>query len=130
MLTGVHFLLTYNCNFECEHCFVYSRPGAGGTFTIGRVRDVLDELTRLGTIEKVFFEGGEPALYYSTMLEGVRLSLARGFATGIVTNAYWAVSGEDADLWLRPLVRQRERRRAALRRRDGGHAGQARARGR
>ncbi len=26
-----------------------------------------------------------------------------GFKTGLVTNAYWATSEEDAELWLRPL---------------------------
>lgn len=106
MLTGVHFLLTLNCNFECDHCFLFSRPGAGCTFTIGRIRNLLDELKKTGTIESVCFEGGEPALYYSTMLEGIRLARERGFSAGIVTNAYWAVSDEDAELWLRPLAEQ------------------------
>lgn len=103
MLTGVHFLTTYSCNFECDHCFLYSRPGAGGTFTIEQVREILDEAARLGTIETVFFEGGEPMLYYPLVLAGMDLARERGFASGIVTNAYWATSREDALLWLRPL---------------------------
>lgn len=41
MLTGIHFLLTYACNFECDHCFVYGGPRAKGTFTVGQVRDAL-----------------------------------------------------------------------------------------
>jgi MoaA/NifB/PqqE/SkfB family radical SAM enzyme len=105
MLSGLHFLLTYACNFECDHCFVYSRPGAKGTFTITQIRDVLAELVRLGTVDTVYFEGGEPALYYATLCEGIRVARDMGFKAGIVTNSYWAVSDEDAELWLRPLAR-------------------------
>lgn len=28
MLTGVHLLLTYTCNFACDHCFLYCGPEA------------------------------------------------------------------------------------------------------
>jgi hypothetical protein len=37
------------------------------------------------------------------MLEGIRLARERGFNAGVVTNAYWAVSEQDAEAWLRPL---------------------------
>jgi len=103
MLTGVHFLLTYACTAECDDCFVYSGPGAKGTFTLGRLRNVLDELVKIGTVKWVYFEGGEPFMFYPLMVEGIRLSRDMGFKTGIVTNAYWATSEEDAELWLRPF---------------------------
>ena len=79
-------------------------PGAKGTFTIGKIRDALAELVRLGTVDTVYFEGGEPALYYATMLAGIRAARDLGFKTGIVTNSYWATSDEDAELWLKPLA--------------------------
>lgn len=99
-----HFLLTYACNLECDHCFVYSSPRAEGTFSRGRIRQVLHELSELGTVEWVYFEGGEPFLFYPVMVEAIRLARARGFRAGIVTNGYWATSVEDADLWLHPLA--------------------------
>ena len=105
MLTGVHFLLSYACTYECEHCFVHSSPRAGGTFTVTQVRQALRQLPEVGTIKRVYFEGGEPFLFYPVMLEGVRLARRLGFSVGIVTNAYWANSGADARLWLRPLKR-------------------------
>jgi hypothetical protein len=37
------------------------------------------------------------------MCEGIRIAGGMGFKTGIVTNAYWAESEEDAELWLKPL---------------------------
>ena len=103
MLTGVHFLLTYTCNMECDHCFVYSSPKAKGTFTLNQIRKVLDELIKIGTIEWVYFEGGEPFMFYPLMLEGIKLARDSGFKTGVVTNAYFATSEEDVELWFNPL---------------------------
>ncbi|MCH8069338.1 MAG: hypothetical protein IID16_08765 [Candidatus Marinimicrobia bacterium] len=103
MLTQIHFLLTYTCNYQCDHCFLYSGPNAQGTFTINQLRKVFDEIPKIGTIEKVYFEGGESFLYYPLLLEGIRIANDMGLKTGIVTNAYWATSVEDAELWLKPL---------------------------
>jgi hypothetical protein len=103
MLTGIHFLLTYMCNLKCDHCFVYSGPDAKGTFTLSQIRKVLDEATKIGTIKWIYFEGGEPFLFYPLMLEGIKIARSMGFKTGVVTNAYYATSEEDAELWLLPL---------------------------
>ncbi len=103
MLTGIHFLLTYMCNLECDHCFVYSGPNAKGTFTLSQIREVLDEATKIGTIKWIYFEGGEPFLFYPLMLEGIKIARTMGFKIGVVTNAYYATSEEDTELWLRPL---------------------------
>lgn len=103
MLKGIHFLLSYKCDSECDHCFVYSSPQAKGTFTLNQIKRVFDELTKIQTIEWVYFEGGEPFLFYPLMCEGIRIAGGMAFKTGIVTNAYWAESEEDAELWLKPL---------------------------
>ena len=103
MLAGIHFLLSYKCDLECDHCFVYSSPGAKGTFTLGQMKEVFNELGELGTVKSVYFEGGEPFLFYPLMYEGIRIARSMGFKAGIVTNAYWATSEEDAQLWLKPL---------------------------
>jgi len=104
MLRGIHFLLTYACNFECDHCFLCCGPNSEGTFTLKQVKQVLAEATKVGTMEWVYFEGGEPFLFYPLMVEGVKIARDIGFKTGIVTNAYWATSEEDAALWLKPLA--------------------------
>jgi MoaA/NifB/PqqE/SkfB family radical SAM enzyme len=103
MLTGIHFLLTYACNFECDHCFLFCGPRAEGTFTLNQIEKVLDEAIKIGTVKWIYFEGGEPFLYYPLMLESIRCVRTRGFEIGIVTNAYWATSSEDAAIWLKPL---------------------------
>lgn len=104
MLTGIHILLTYTCNFECDHCFLYCSPRVGGTFTLNELRQIVNEAKEIGTIEWIYFEGGEPFLYYPLMLKGIELSREAGFKAGVVTNAYGAISDEDADLWLRPMA--------------------------
>ena len=104
MLTGLHLLLTYRCTHRCDHCFVHSGPGAPGTFTLDQVRRTLAEAVRVGTVERVYYEGGEPFLYYPLLLEGLRAARESGFEVGVVTNAYWAETEEDAEIWLRPLA--------------------------
>ncbi len=103
MLTGIHFLLTYRCTFECDHCFLFGSPNAQGTFTFIQVKQVLDEAARLGTIRRVYFEGGESMLFYPLLLAGIRAARKLGFEVGIVTNGYFATCVEDAELWLGPL---------------------------
>jgi MoaA/NifB/PqqE/SkfB family radical SAM enzyme len=103
MLTGLHFLLTYMCNSECDHCFVYSSPRAQGTFTLSQIRNLLDEAVKIGTIEWIYFEGGEPFLFYPVMLEGIKMARSRGFQAGVVTNAYFATDDDDIEIWLKPL---------------------------
>lgn len=104
MLKQIHFLLTYTCNYECDHCFLFSGPKARGTFTISQIEQVLAEAGKLGTVEWIYFEGGEPFLYYPIMVQGLRLARDMGFQTGVVTNCYWATAHEDAALWLGPII--------------------------
>ena len=104
MLTGVHFLLTYKCTFECDHCFLYCGPNAEGVFTIDQIENVLGQMRDTGSVDTAYFEGGEPFMYYPLMLESLRLAKSMGFKAGVVTNAYWAESDRDAKLWLKPLA--------------------------
>jgi hypothetical protein len=102
-LTGLHFLLTYECTYECDHCFVWGSPFQSGTMTLGKIRHILSQAEDVGTIKWIYFEGGEPFLYYPILLEAVRESAMRGFQVGLVTNIYWAKEVEDALTWLSPF---------------------------
>jgi hypothetical protein len=103
-LSGLHLLLTYECNFECDHCFVWGGPDQAGTMTAATVDRILQEADRLGTIEWIYFEGGEPFLQYELLCSGVEQARQKGFRVGIVTNAFWAASEEEAANRLRPLA--------------------------
>lgn len=103
MLTGLHFLLTYQCLFECDHCFLYCGPHMSGTFTLDQIEDAIEQGIAAG-IETVYVEGGEPFLYYPLMLETLRIARRRRLKCGVVTNCYWATAARDVELWLAPLV--------------------------
>ena len=103
-LSGLHLLLTYECNYECDHCFVWGAPSQRGTMTVESVKHILAQATALGTIEWIYFEGGEAFLHYPILCSGIAEAGKHGFKVGIVTNAYWATSDADAMKWLEPLA--------------------------
>ena len=103
MLNGIHFLLSYMCNYECDHCFLYCSPDSKGTFTLKQIHQVLDEAVKIKTVTWIYWEGGEPFLFYPLLLESMKLAKKRGFKNGIVTNSYWATDTNDAKLWLKPI---------------------------
>lgn len=102
-ISSLHLLLTYECNYECEHCFTWGSPLNRGTMTLKDIRTILKQAEEMGTIKKVSYEGGEPFLYYPVLVQGVDEASRLGFDVEIVTNAYWAIASEDSLLWLRPL---------------------------
>ena len=95
-LTGLHFLLSYQCTFECDHCFVWGSPWQSGTMTLALIDLALGQARETGTIDWIYFEGGEPFLYYPVMLKGIAKAREMGFHVGIVSNSYWATAEEDA----------------------------------
>jgi len=64
----------------------------------------LDEAQKIGTVEWIFYEGGEPFLYFPLLNESIKRASLKGFKVGVVTNAYGAISEQDAELWLKPLA--------------------------
>jgi len=102
-LSGIHILLTYQCTFECEHCFVWGSPWQTGTLTLEQIQVILEQAQKAG-VSSIYFEGGEPFLYYALMVRGVEIAHEMGFSVGIVSNGYWAHTPEDARLWLEPLA--------------------------
>jgi len=72
--------------------------------TFRQIGELLNEAKRLGTVRWVWFEGGEPFLYYKIMLKGLGKAAEMGFKLGVLSNAYWATCFEDALEWLRPLA--------------------------
>lgn len=102
-LNGLHILLTYQCTYECDHCFVWGSPRQKGTLTLEQIENILHQAMDAG-VTSIYFEGGEPFLYYAVLTKAVRRAADMGFSVGIVSNAYWATSIADAEEWLRPFV--------------------------
>ena len=103
-LSGLHLLMTYECNFECDHCFVWGGPSNGGSMTDETLEHILGQAEKLGTIEWIYFEGGEPSLDYEQLCSAVHMARERGFRTGIVSNACWATTQAEALQWLQPFA--------------------------
>ena len=104
-LKAVHFLLTYKCDLECDHCFVWGDSQAKGTFTLKQIKNTLAEAQKLKTVNSVSIEGGEPFLYYPIMVKTAEEAADLGFRVEILTNCYWATCLEDASEWLMPLTK-------------------------
>lgn len=89
-------------NWVVSHCFIAHSHihsayptllNNGGHDETHRIAHPLDLL-----------RGWRAILFYQVLLGAVREVSAAGFRVGIVTNAYWATSLEDALEWLRPFV--------------------------
>src|SRR5512140_3564229 len=102
-LEGLHILLTYQCTYECDHCFVWGSPRQAGVLNLEQIEDILQQAREAG-VTSIYFEGGEPFLYYAVLVRAVHKAADMGFSVGIVSNAYWATSIADAEEWLRPLL--------------------------
>ena len=103
-LTGLHLLLTYQCTFQCDHCFVWGSPWNKGVMNLDQLHQILTQAREVESVKWIYFEGGEPFLYYPLLMRGVQMATAMGFHVGIVSNAYWATTVEDALVWLRPFA--------------------------
>ncbi|HJW84777.1 MAG TPA: hypothetical protein VJ754_10775, partial [Anaerolineae bacterium] len=83
---------------------MWGSPWQSGTMTLAQVRQILSQAAGLATVDSIYFEGGEPFLYYGLLLRAVQMASQMGFQVGIVSNAYWATSVEDAIECLKPLA--------------------------
>jgi hypothetical protein len=72
--------------------------------SLENVREILSQAKELRTLDWIYFEGGEPFLYYPVLIGGVREASRLGFRVGVLSNCYWATTIEDALEWLRPLA--------------------------
>ena len=45
-LSGLHLLLTYKCNYECDHCFVWGGPSQKGTMAVDIIAGGPAEIVR------------------------------------------------------------------------------------
>ena len=102
-LSQLHLLLNYECNYECDHCFVWGGPSQGGIMTMDTIGHILDQAVKLGSIEWIYFEGGEPSLHYELLCSGIHLARQHGFRVGLVSNASWARTESEALAWLKPF---------------------------
>ncbi len=95
-LTGIHFLITYGCSAECDHCFIWGSPRRQSGMTVEQVEEFLDEVVSLGTVTGVCAEGGESFTRYDVVVHFLGAATRRGLNASALTNASWVESREQA----------------------------------
>ena len=104
MVRKLHILLTYNCTLRCKHCYVFSDQRAPGKISLSQVSHFLNDGQKLGSLEWVYFGGGEPFTQYPMLLKAVQRARKLGYRVGVETNGYFARTEEAALRLLRPLA--------------------------
>ena len=89
-------LTTRQCTAACDHCCIGSSPRATQAIPVERIRRLIEEATRVPSIELIGFTGGECFLLGKALDELVGLASSYGFRTRVITNAYWAVNDSAA----------------------------------
>lgn len=95
-LTGIHFLITYGCSAECDHCFIWGTPRRSSAMSVEQVDSFLDQVQAVGTVTGVCAEGGESFTRYDVVVHFLRAATARGLTASALTNASWVESRAQA----------------------------------
>jgi len=96
-LQGIHFLITYGCSSECDHCFIWGTPKRDAGMTPDLVDEFLEEVLSLGTVTEVCGDGGESFTNYDVLLYFLRRATELGLSASALTNATWVSSREEAE---------------------------------
>ncbi len=83
---------TRRCTAECDHCCVGAGPRATCAITVERIHRLIDEATRVPSLELIGFTGGECFLLGEGLDELVGHAKANRFTTRVISNGYWAVN--------------------------------------
>ncbi|MGN0855699.1 MAG: radical SAM protein [Kiritimatiellia bacterium] len=87
------FYLTYDCNLQCEHCYMYAQKRRGAPLTVAEYSDIFASL-RGGGVDEATFSGGEP-LMRKDFWEIISASHENGLTSKVFSNGtLWT----DADI--------------------------------
>ncbi|TJX12833.1 radical SAM protein [Tissierella creatinini] len=101
---SLNLILTYKCNYECDHCISNCSPSREETMKIYQAKEYIDKVVSTTNVNQIGYTGGEPFLYYEMLKELIGYSYNEyGIAGGVVTNCFWAKSEKEADHKLEEL---------------------------
>ena len=96
-LKGISFILTYQCNLDCAHCFFSHDSRKGCVLGPTTVKNCLDDIQDIFHLEWLHVTGGEPFLFQNSLMEIIKIGKDHGISNiGTVTNAFWATSRDIA----------------------------------
>lgn len=99
----VAFGYSTGCNVRCEHCVATHDTPVSRTMDHARAKELIGALARAG-VGGISFSAGEPFLHFKEIAELVKLSGQHGIYSRIVTNSFWAGTGEAADSLVAELL--------------------------
>ncbi len=97
-------LTTRRCTAACDHCCVGASPRATQAIPLERIRGLIDEASRVPSIELIGFTGGECFLLGAALDDLIARVSSKKLRSRVITNGYWAVSERAARLRLASLV--------------------------
>ncbi len=103
-LTAIHFLITYGCSAECDHCFIWGTPRRSAAMTAETIDYFLEQVNSIETITGVCAEGGESFTQYDVLVHFLRAATRRGLTASALTNASWVESRQQAEARIAELM--------------------------
>lgn len=91
-LKGLTFIVSDKCNITCDFCGPDCGPTAKGNLTTSSMLKIYKQQKETIGITNVVFTGGEPTLFLNEILPVIETIFNDGYATRVVTNAYWGKS--------------------------------------
>lgn len=104
-LKNVGFVVTYRCQVECPHCIIRAGPHRKTRMRLSDALQWIDQIAtyRNGHIKVLSLTGGEP-FYDMTLLGRIsEYAAEKGLFVSAVTNAFWAVTPQEAIAVLRSV---------------------------
>ncbi len=88
---GVDFLLTFKCPSKCKHCSYKAGPERTGSMRLVDAERYLSELIETQPLKSIGVHGGEPFLYFQTLVQIMESAKEMGLdRTWVITNGFWA----------------------------------------
>ncbi len=91
----VTLMTTNRCTANCRTCGVGAGPGGSKSLSLRAMFQYIDEAAEI-RVRLIVFSGGEPFLLGEDLVTAVRYAASAGLLTRVVSNAYWATSGDIA----------------------------------
>jgi len=104
VLKGCDFLLTFKCVAKCRHCSYRGSPERSGVMSVDDFRRYMTVLATEQSLDWITFHGGEPFLFYKTLVRCIEIAHKLGQKEiAVITNGYWGGSQTNAQTKLREL---------------------------
>lgn len=91
----LHFVYSFQCNLQCEHCIYRCGPENAPTMDLHRAASYVEQAHEAG-IRQIVFNGGEPLLHDSAIRVLIRRAIKHEIRVSLVSNGFWGSTEERA----------------------------------